>query len=119
MHASASIRPAGSEPCPKDGPPSPGPQHDHLDHRTTMPARIVTSTYRYKRPPRKRKPVLLDVPAIITKRRLLPDAGRRQSLRPTMIGRLSRLSGGREEVGDRHGSQQARAPTESRAGDQP
>jgi hypothetical protein len=27
--------------------------------------RIVTSTYRYKRPPRKRKP-LVDVPAIIT-----------------------------------------------------
>ena len=40
-----------------------------------MPARIVTSTHRYKRPPRKRKPALLEVPAIITKRRLLPDAG--------------------------------------------
>jgi hypothetical protein len=30
--------------------------------------RIVTSTYRYKRPPRKRKPVLLEVPAIVVKR---------------------------------------------------
>jgi hypothetical protein len=27
--------------------------------------RIVTSTYRYKRPPRKRKAVALDVPAIV------------------------------------------------------
>ena len=30
-----------------------------------MPSRIVTSTYRYKRPPRKKKPVLLEVPAIV------------------------------------------------------
>jgi hypothetical protein len=30
-----------------------------------MPARIVTSTYRYKRPPRKKKPVLLEVPGIV------------------------------------------------------
>ena len=29
--------------------------------------RIVTSTYRYKRPPRNRKPVLLEVPAIVRK----------------------------------------------------
>jgi hypothetical protein len=36
--------------------------------------RIVTSTYRYKRPPRKRKPVLIEVPAIVTprKRAVLP-----------------------------------------------
>ena len=40
-----------------------------------MPSRIVTSTYRYKRPPRKRKAVPLEGPAIVTKRRLLPDAG--------------------------------------------
>ena len=33
-----------------------------------MPSRIVTSTYRYKRPPRKRKAVPLEVPAIVTKR---------------------------------------------------
>ena len=32
-----------------------------------MPARIVTSTYRYKRPPRKRKAVPLEVPAIVRK----------------------------------------------------
>ena len=32
-----------------------------------MPSRIVTSTYRYKRPPRKRKPVPLEVPAIVRK----------------------------------------------------
>ena len=29
-----------------------------------MPRAIVTSTYRYKRPPRKRKAVALEVPAI-------------------------------------------------------
>ncbi len=33
-----------------------------------MPSAIVTSTYRYKRPPRNKKPVLLEVPAIVTKR---------------------------------------------------
>ncbi len=31
-----------------------------------MPRAIVTSTYRYKRPPRKKKPVPLVVPAIVT-----------------------------------------------------
>jgi hypothetical protein len=30
--------------------------------------RIVTSTYRYKRPPRKRKPVLIEAPVIVTPR---------------------------------------------------
>jgi len=33
-----------------------------------MPARIVTATYRYKRPPRKRKAVPLEGPAIVRKR---------------------------------------------------
>jgi hypothetical protein len=33
-----------------------------------MPARIVTTTYRYRRPPRKKKPGLLEVPAIAVKR---------------------------------------------------
>ena len=33
-----------------------------------MPSRIVTSTYRYKRPPKKRKTVALEVPVIVTKR---------------------------------------------------
>ena len=31
-----------------------------------MPSTIVTSTYRYKRPPRKRKAVPLEGPAIVT-----------------------------------------------------
>jgi hypothetical protein len=31
-----------------------------------MTTRIVTSTYRYKRPPRKRKPVAPAVPAVVT-----------------------------------------------------
>jgi hypothetical protein len=43
------------------GAPSPRPQHDHI-----MPSRIVTSTYRYKRPPRKRKAVPLQGPAIVS-----------------------------------------------------
>ena len=30
--------------------------------------RIVTSTYRYRRPPRKRKAVALEVPAIVTRK---------------------------------------------------
>ena len=34
-----------------------------------MPARIVTSTYRYKRPPRKRKAVPLEGPAIVVGKR--------------------------------------------------
>ena len=33
-----------------------------------MPSRIVTTNYRYKRPPRKRKAVALEVPAIVRKR---------------------------------------------------
>ncbi len=37
-----------------------------------MPARIVTTAYRYKRPPRKKKPVLLEVPVIVTKRTATP-----------------------------------------------
>ena len=41
-----------------------------------MPSRIVTSTYRYKRPPRKRKPVPLTGPAIVSKRRSLPSVGK-------------------------------------------
>ena len=44
-----------------DMPPSPGPQHAQV----TMTSRIVTSTYRYKRPPRKRKAVPLEGPAIV------------------------------------------------------
>jgi hypothetical protein len=39
-----------------------------------MRARIVTTHYRYKRPPKKRKPVLLEVPAIVTKRAASPQA---------------------------------------------
>jgi hypothetical protein len=37
-----------------------------------MPTRIVTSTYRYKRPPPKRKAVPLEGPAIVTKRAPAP-----------------------------------------------
>ena len=34
--------------------------------------RIVTTTYRYKRPPRKRKAVALEVPAIVRAKRSPP-----------------------------------------------
>ena len=40
--------------------------------------RIVTSTYRYKRPPRKRKAVPLEGPAIVTKRRAIPSVGKQK-----------------------------------------
>ena len=33
---------------------------------TDLPSRIVTTTYRYKRPPRKRKAVTIEGPAIVT-----------------------------------------------------
>ncbi len=46
-----------------------------------MPARIVISTYRYKRPPPK-KPVLLEVPAIVTKRASRPQASPPKPLAP-------------------------------------
>jgi hypothetical protein len=36
--------------------------------------RIVTSTYRYKRPPRKRKAVAFDVPAVVTRKRAVGSA---------------------------------------------
>src|SRR3954468_10026842 len=53
---------------------SPCPRHDLLDHRTSMPARIVTSTYRYKRPPpRKRKAVPLQGPAIVRRGTAKPE----------------------------------------------
>ena len=34
-----------------------------------MPGRIVTTHYRYKRPPGKRKPVALEVPAVVKAKR--------------------------------------------------
>ena len=36
-----------------------------------MPARIVTTHYRYKRPPRTRKAVALDMPAVVRKAKLV------------------------------------------------
>ncbi len=40
---------------------------------TIMPTRIVTSTYRYKRPRRKRKAVPLEVPPIVRKGAAKPE----------------------------------------------
>ena len=39
-----------------------------------MPGRIVTSTYRYKRPPRKQQAAPLTGPAVVTSRARKPDA---------------------------------------------
>jgi hypothetical protein len=50
---------AGSRPCQGRRATVSRPQHDPRASRT-MSARIVTSTYRYKRPPRKRKAVPLE-----------------------------------------------------------
>ena len=47
-----------------------------------MPARIVTSTYRYKRPPRKQKAVLLEVPAIVTPKPKAAPAIVQQDVKP-------------------------------------
>jgi hypothetical protein len=37
---------------------------------------IATTTYRYKRPPRKRKPVTLEMPAIVATKRSRRSMGR-------------------------------------------
>ena len=47
--------------------------------------RIVTSTYRYKRPPRKRKAVALDVPAIVVKDKPRPAAEPAQPTSPAIV----------------------------------
>jgi hypothetical protein len=41
-------------------------------------SRIVTTHYRYKRPPRKRKAVPLEGPVIVTERHALPSVGKRK-----------------------------------------
>ena len=51
-----------------------------------MPSRIVTTHYRYKRPPRKRKAVPLEGPAIV----VLAELGR-------SIGTTGPRSGGRRD----------------------
>jgi hypothetical protein len=61
--------------------------------------RIVTSTYRYKRPPRKRKAVPLEGPAIVRKAR---RSQRRHPRQPTMTG--SRRSSPRDARGRDHRS---------------
>jgi hypothetical protein len=43
---------------------------------------IVTSTYRYKRPPQKRKAVLLEVPAIVTPRSKAASASVPRGVKP-------------------------------------
>jgi len=47
-----------------------------------MPRAIVTSTYRYKRPPRKRKEVPLTGPAIVTRRSQAASASVPRGVKP-------------------------------------
>jgi hypothetical protein len=47
-----------------------------------MPTSIVTTHYRYKRPPRKKKPVLLEVPAIVTPKPKAAPAIVQQDVKP-------------------------------------
>ena len=47
-----------------------------------MPSRIVTSTYRFKRPPRKRKAVPLTWPAIVTPRSKAASASVTRGVKP-------------------------------------
>jgi hypothetical protein len=51
-----------------------------------MPSAIVTSIYRYKRPPRKKKPVLLEVPAIVKRKAEAPPlASEPKASRPALV----------------------------------
>ena len=47
-----------------------------------MPTRIVTSTYRYKRPPRKKKPQAIAGPVIVTPRKRAPSPTDGPNLQP-------------------------------------
>jgi hypothetical protein len=64
--------------------------------------RIVTTTYRYKRPPRKRKAVALEVPAVVTRKRAagpaksvkaadrLPEQPANDDRKPAIVSTTSR-----------------------------
>ena len=53
-----------------------------------MPARIVTTTYRYKRPPRKRKAVPLEGPAIVAPRAKAAPAIVQRDAKPSNDDRM-------------------------------
>jgi hypothetical protein len=59
-----------------------------------MPRAIVTSTYRYKRTPRKRKAVLLTGPAIVTPRAKAASANVLRDVKPCNDNRPVRAAGG-------------------------
>jgi hypothetical protein len=46
--------------------------------------RIVTYAHRYKRPPRKKQAVPLEMPAVVTKRATLPS-GRKRAAEPPVV----------------------------------
>jgi hypothetical protein len=53
--------------------------------------RIVTTRYRYKRPPRKRKPVVIEVPEVVTaknSRRLIGEKGGGRDAACPVFGRM-------------------------------
>jgi hypothetical protein len=69
---------------------------------------IVTSTYRYKRPPRKRKPVEIDVPVIVTPAD--PKKGRRRREQAA----AEDIPGGYPHGDGQAGKQQPNPPTTAR-----
>jgi hypothetical protein len=70
-----------------------------------MPSAIVTSTYRYKRPPRKKKPVLLEVPAIVKqKAEARPLASEPKASRPALVRGMKAGNDNRPTRPTPHGS---------------
>jgi hypothetical protein len=61
-----------------------------------MPARIVTSTYRYRRPPKKRKAVPLEGPAVATPKSKAAtfDAGQQKLTGPMQAASVACCAGG-------------------------
>jgi hypothetical protein len=89
--------------------------------RTIMPTSIVTTHYRYKRPPRKKKPVLLEVPAIVTPKPKAAPAIVQQDVKP---GNDNRTAGPKARIVQatkpkrRRKGLGRRRPARDRAGDQ-
>ena len=87
---------------------------------TRVPA-IVTTSYRYKRPPRKRKPVAIEAPAVVTANpgSTRPDSGKggpevRDRHRPGGEGEVRRRA--RHDAGGAPAARRCRRRAVARAG---